>query len=124
MRNDTKLIVGGKETTHQVEESLIKQSAEKSYVILTANSAVSNGIKEYANELGIEIPEPMTISEFRKNPQGIRGVLVYDLDLIIDSLLHGLYAGGSVSKPFMRDIEFRIESSEIIPTENRIFIEK
>lgn len=80
---------GGGKTTH-----LIHISAYSKAVIITHSFASKRHIIETANKLHLDIPEPLTISEFKNyKSKGVdprknnHGILIDDFETIIDEVL-------------------------------------
>jgi hypothetical protein len=74
---------GGKTT------ELIRRAAESGGYIVCTDQRRAWQIAEHAREMGLNIPFPLTASEWQKrsyHPPGVRGLLFDDLDRIIQSM--------------------------------------
>lgn len=74
---------GGKTT------ELIRRAAESGGYIVCTDQRRARQIAEHAREMGLNIPFPMTASEWQKrdyHPPGVRGLLFDDLDRIIQAM--------------------------------------
>lgn len=110
MFEDTTLITGGRRSGKTV--SLVMQSAKTGYSILTMRkSEYYKRIPDYAEKLGLEIPDPILI-EAKDLPNiteiiesyNPKGILVDDIDVFINNLFDGRYHGGSISNDFVKTI--------------------
>lgn len=75
---------GGGKTTF-----LIRESAKTQDIIVCENNFVANSIKRIAFNMGLEIPTPITYSDFTKqNTHGkkISGFLIDNVDVLLQQL--------------------------------------
>lgn len=74
---------GGKTT------ELIRRAAESGGYIVCTDQRRARQIAEHAREMGLNIPFPLTASEWQKrdyHQSGVRGLLFDDLDRIIQAM--------------------------------------
>lgn len=66
---------------------LIKKSAESGNYIVCRTMEVANHIQYHAKEMGLDIPLPITYSEFIHKEYGyVNGFLIDDLEIFLEHL--------------------------------------
>ena len=105
-----KIIQGDRQSGRTTE--LIKESAKTGYPIICSSKQVRSRIKKRAEELNIQIPEPipMMLDDFGTPKLQMKlkeydGVLVDDMDNLFDQLLCGKFAGGVINREFIGTTE-------------------
>ena len=109
MISETKLIIGGRQSGRTVE--LIKHSAKTGNTIVCSNVAQRRYMVETAAHLGLSIPEPIIMNGNTIHNDGVqiqiresKGILIDDIDYLLDSLFGGKYAGAVINSEFVKDI--------------------
>lgn len=75
---------------------LIERSAKEGIYILVANKEIARCVADQAKEMGLDIPYPVTLDEYLRGNKfqgsSIRrdGLLIDDLDMVLDLLFRGI----------------------------------
>ena len=109
MTSETKLIIGGRQSGRTLE--LIKHSAKTGNTIVCCNVAQRRYMIETAAHLNLSIPEPIVMNGNTIHNDGVqiqiresKGILIDDIDYLLDSLFGGKYAGAVINSEFVKDI--------------------
>lgn len=66
---------------------LIKLSSEKWYYILCMDKRRARSLVAKADEMGLEIPYPITVAELPIHSPYVRGLLIDDVDYVLQKLV-------------------------------------
>ncbi len=82
-----KLITGGPASGKTT--TLIRESAETFAYIVTRSQRTAQDIFNYAGEMGLQIPFPLTYEEFLNTDYyapGVKGILIDDVDALVQHI--------------------------------------
>ena len=109
MINETKLIIGGRQSGRTVE--LIKHSAKTGNTIVCSNVNQRRYLIKTAKHLSLSIPEPIVMNRDTIHNDAVqiriresKGILIDDMDYLLDSFFGGKYAGSVINSEFVKDI--------------------
>lgn len=109
MISETKLIIGGRQSGRTVE--LIKYSAKTGNTIVCSNVNQRRYLIKTAEHLSLSIPEPIVMNRDTIHNDAVqiriresKGILIDDMDYLLDSLFGGKYAGSVINSEFVKDI--------------------
>lgn len=109
MMTQNKIILGGRQSGRTTQ--LIKESEKTGYPIICSHEAAAQSVKKRAAEIGCVIPDPIALSlqkitngSLEREISGYNGVLVDELDYLINSIFSGKFAGGVINDEFITDI--------------------
>jgi hypothetical protein len=77
---------------------ILKQSADTGIYILCANQQAAQSLARQASDLGLHIPYPVTVEDYRRT-HGFRGsfiqhVLIDDADLVLQEVFNSVFIEG------------------------------
>ena len=127
MTSETKLIIGGRQSGRTLE--LIKYSAKTGNTIVCSNAAQRRYLIETAAHLNLSIPEPIVVNgntihndSVQKQIREPKGILIDDMDYLLDSLFGGKYAGAVINSEFVKDITMLpggVSESRVMKSSNK-----
>ena len=85
---------------------LIMESHDKWFYIVCIDRKMADWTFDYARKLGVDIPNPITFEDLlqgRFYPRGIKGFLIDDFDVMIESFLRRITRGVSVETIVLND---------------------